>query len=132
MIPRDASGSIRNRRSKIRKASRAIWGRACTPLPSETSLRVRSSEPRTFSIKGQSSLDEQSNLFIESSRPVVSILRTKRQRPIIEQRREYFFAARVHMEQYKSECAFTRNREGEKAIESERAGESEKTDSTTI
>lgn len=38
------------------------------------------------------------------------------------------------MEQYKSECAFTRNREGEKAIESERAGESEKktTDSTTI
>lgn len=37
------------------------------------------------------------------------------------------------MEQYKSECAFTRNREGEKAIESERAGESEKShDSTTI
>lgn len=36
------------------------------------------------------------------------------------------------MEQYKSECAFTRNREGEKAIESERAGESEKTHDSTM
>lgn len=59
-----------------------------------------------FSIKGQSSLDEQSNLFIESLRPVVvSILRNETS-PADHRAttKKYFFAARVHMEQYKNEC----------------------------
>ena len=71
----------------------------------EASLRVRSSEPRTFSIKGQSSLDEQSNLFIESS--PARRFPPSNETSAADHRtttRIYFFAARVHMEQYESSC----------------------------
>lgn len=96
----------------------------------EASLRVRSSEPRTFSIKGQSSLDEQSNLFIESS--PARRFPPSNETSAADHRtttRIYFFAARVHMEQYESSCVclcmcvracvracalFARNREWER------------------
>ena len=71
----------------------------------EASLRVRSSEPRTFSIKGQSSLDEQSNLFIESS--PARRFPPSNETSAADHRtttRIYFSAARVHMEQYESSC----------------------------
>ena len=96
MIPRDASGPIRNRRWKIRKASRAIWGWNVQPYSKLLSAYAPANRGRFQSRDNHPSTSNRTFLS-NHRRPVVSLLQTKRQRPIIEQRREYTFSRRGYI-----------------------------------
>lgn len=95
----------KSRGSKIKKMARHMGTCRAISAPS-FSLSWSNGAEGQFSIKGQSSLDEQSNLFIESLRPVVVSIPRNETSPADHRAttKKYFFAARVHMEQYKNEC----------------------------
>lgn len=80
-------------------------GTRCAISAPSFSLSWSNGAEGQFSIKGQSSLDEQSNLFIESLRPVVVSIPRNETSPADHRTttKKYFFAARVHTEQYKNE-----------------------------